>query len=263
MLFFGSWKDGLQIYLFWGRKGQGKSYVQYRLFETLTKEYYKTEKKYPELPHRKYYSSQKFSEEVEKRELGKHLAYWRHPEELYSIRNADIGWDEIGKDIPAGSWTDTPKELKQVFSHLRKRGNRLFANTQVFEDIDIAFRRQIDHAYLIEKTWGSRDISITLPPIRRIYGIVRKTEFDPQHLEFERNPEYREELKPSFFQILHFSNYMFIKRKWIDLYDTKMELPAYRARGLKEWILECVEGQNCQQKDKFGNPHRKIFHEPV
>lgn len=252
-----------KIYLFYGKKGSGKSLFQARLAYELIQEYYRTEKKYPNLPHRKYFSSQKLSPAFEAKELGKHLEYWTHPDQLYKVRDADIGWDEIGKDIPAGSWADTPKELKQVFSHLRKRGNRLFANTQVFEDIDIAFRRQIDHAYLIEKIWGSRDISITLPPIKFIYGIIRKTEFDPLHLEFERNPEYREELKPSFFQILHFSNYMWIKRQWINLYDTKSELPAYRARGLKEWILECEEKENCQLKDKFGRPHRKIIHEPV
>jgi len=85
---------GLYIYLLYGKKGQGKSATQSYIAQKLIKSYYKTEKKYPHLPIRKYYSSSKFSKEFEDKELGKHLEYWSNPEELYFLRNVDIGWDE-------------------------------------------------------------------------------------------------------------------------------------------------------------------------
>jgi hypothetical protein len=243
----------LGIYLFYGKKGSGKSLFQARLAFNLINEYYKIEKKYPSLPHRKFYSNQKFSSSFEKKELAKHIIYWTNPKELYDIRNADISWDEIGKDLPAGSWADTPKDLKQVFSHLRKRGNRLFANTQVFEDIDISFRRQIDKAYQLNKVFGSRDISATLPPVKHVYGLIIKREFDPQHLEYERDETKREEINPGFF-----GSFMFIKRKWVDLYDTQSELPAYHADSLWGYEMKCIGGRNHEPCGKVHVAHRPV-----
>jgi len=59
----------LKATLFWGKKGSGKSYVQGVLLSELFKEYYKTEEKYPYLPHRVLYSNQKFSDQIRKKIL--------------------------------------------------------------------------------------------------------------------------------------------------------------------------------------------------
>lgn len=249
---------GLKVYLIYGRKGSGKSLYMARLALQLFKSYRRQEKHYPKLAKRKLYSNIKFSEKVEQEELFNHLEYWTHPEQIYTVRNSDIFWDEIGKDLPAGSWADTPKEIKQIFSHLRKRGNRLFANTQVYEDIDVAFRRQTDHAYEIVKWFGSKDISASLPPPKNIWGILLLRQFDPLQIEYERDPEKREELVKSWIPEI-----IFISRKYVEAYDTTAELPAYMPTSLKEIVMTCREGENCRDKNKDGSPHLKIRHIPV
>jgi len=234
-----AWKRDLKIYLYWGDKGSGKGYFLFYVASHLIKQYFKNEKKFPNLPKRKLYSSMKFASEFEKIHLydvklnpGGHLHYWTNPRQLYGIRNADILWDEIGKDLPSGSWADTPKKLKQVFSHLRKRGNRIFANTQIYEDIDIAFRRQIDYAYRLEKHFGSVDISATLPAPRFIWGLISVKQFDPKVVEIIRNEEEREEY------ISH-ARYYVIRKKYVKLYDTTMELPPYLPDKLEHITYTC------------------------
>ena len=265
-------KEKLAIYLQYGKKGQGKSLVQAVDALSLFKEYWKTEKKYPDLPRRIYFGNQKFSKEIEEKELGIHLYYWSNAKQLrwcprkdcwvgnypHSIHDTDIGHDEIGKDLPAGSWQDTPPWFKQVFSHLRKRGNRYFANTQVYEDIDISFRRQIDFAYKIEKIFGSGDVTDTRPKPKYVWGLITSRAFDPMILEHEKNPEKREKLQegePTFFAR---TEIILIRKKWIEAYNTKDEIPPYKPDTLEHVEVWC-EDDNCEKHGKhYGKP--KIEH---
>lgn len=279
-MFFISYKKIGKIYLTYGEKGTGKSLDQATIATKLFKEYAKTEKKYPHLPKRIYFGNQKFNEEIEKRELGIHLYYWTNAKQLrwcprqecwetkkyinqdnpngkHPIHDADIAHDEISKDIPASSWADTPPWFRQLFSHLRKRGNRYFANTQVFEDIDIAFRRQIDQAFMIRKVFGSSDLTATRPAPKLIFGLIVKVEFDPRLLEWERDPEERE-LKN---KISRFPTLIWISRKKINIYNTKDEIPPYKPDTLEHHELFC-EDPNCEKHGKIaGKPkveHYKI-----
>lgn len=252
-----AWKRDLKIYCYYGAKGNGKSYFCAYILKKLIDSYYRIEKYYPNLPHRRIFTNQKLAPDFEKKELHTHLEYWSHPRELYHLRNVDILWDEIGKDLPAGSFATTPKSLKQIFSHLRKRGNRLFANTQVFEDIDVSFRRQIDFAFHIKKLCGSQDVSATLPPPKFIWGVIQVRRFDPLFLEAQRDPLLRDMGYDGM------PRWYVIRKKYIQLYDTTMELPAYKPDKLEETILTCVEGERCADYDpKTGCPHQKIIHTP-
>lgn len=253
--------SGLKIYLFYGRKGSGKSLFHALLISHLIDSYYRTERRYPQLKKRKVYINQKLSLDFENQELHKHFEYWTNPEELYSLRDSDITWDEIGKDLPAGDWANTPKQLRQVFSHLRKRGNRLFANTQVYEDIDVAFRRQVDYAYRLRKLIGNRDISASLPNPKWIWGIITYREFDPMLLENERDETKRDTFKR--LEFLALPHFFFIRKKYVNLYDTQAELPAYQPDKLREIVMVCREGDKCKKKDALGRPHMIIKHEPV
>lgn len=262
--------SGLKIYLTYGKKGSGKSLSQARDAIKLFKEYLKTEVRYPKLPKRIYYGNQKFSKEIEAKFLGTRLFYWTNAKELrfcprtdcwlgkerHSLHDADIAHDEIGKDLPAGSWADTPKWFRQIFSHLRKRGNRYFANTQVYEDIDIAFRRQIDFAWEIKKVFGSGDVAASRPPIIRPWGLIIKRKFDPMILEHERDPEKRankQEVSGS-----GIPEIFFITRKLVNAYNTKDELPPYKPDTLEHVDLYC-EDDNCPKHGRInGTP--KIEH---
>lgn len=259
-----AWKRDLKIYCYYGAKGQGKSYfcafIAYKIIET----YRRTEKRYPSIAKRSFWSSQKFSDEYEKKELyhktknpDGRLNYWSHPSQLYALKNVDILWDEIGKDLPAGSFANTPKRLKQVFSHLRKRGNRLFANTQVYEDIDVSFRRQIDFAYEIKKVCGSKDISSSMPPPKFIWGVMKVRRFDPIFLEHQRDPEKRDMNYDGIGRIY------FFRKKYIRIYDTTSEIAPYQPDKSYEVKITCVEGKNCSDYDpKTHLPHIKVIHVP-
>jgi len=219
----------LKITLFFGKKGSGKSLLNAWLALELLRQYKIMSQRYPVLAKRKYYANGKLSSEIEKR-FGEQLVYWNNPRELYRVRDADISWDEIGKDFPASSWNETPKEVKQIFSHLRKRGNRLFANTQVFEDIDVSFRRQVDFAYYVRKVFGSVDVTATLPPPKFIYGFIAIKQFDPLMLEREK----KRRIPMQFFPYV-----LRISRKLISIYDTGEELPPFMPDRVEHKILPC------------------------
>lgn len=237
----------LKIYFFYGKKGSGKSLFSALLVKALFNEYARMAKKYPKLPRRKLYvsSSLRLNKSIDRLHLKRDLEYWSSTGELYEIRNADIIWDEIGKDFPAGSWAETPKRLKQVFSHLRKRGNRLFANTQMYEDVDVSFRRQVDYAYKIEKVLGSPDVSATMPNSGKVWGLVKIREFDPMILEHVREEFNRIPLTGFPFCFL-------IRKKWIGMYDTQLETPPIEGGKLEHLINECEE---CGEKKVS---HRRI-----
>lgn len=225
---------GLKQYLFFGDKGNGKSMLAAYLAHYLFSSYAYTAKKYPQLPRRVLWSSQKFSEEIEAKHLGVDLEYWSSPKQLYDLRNVDILWDEVGKDIPAGGWTDTPKRLKQVFSHLRKRGNRLFANTQIYNDIDISFRRQVDRTFKVVKFVGSPDISASLPPVKTPWGLIVVYEMSKNDLENESDIE-KQKLKHTF----SLPRFCLIESELVKFYDTTMEIPPFRPTELEHVEYYC------------------------
>jgi len=285
-------RSNLAVYLSWGKKGNGKSLDQARQALMLFDEYRRTEKRWPGLPIRAVFSNQKMSLAIEEKEIpAGHLYYWSNAKQLrwcprlevdgkcfrscddlkctkrdeeghtvhykHPVHDMDIMHDEIGKDLPAGSWTDTPKWFKQIFSHLRKRGNRYYANTQVFEDIDISFRRQIDFAYQLTKSFGSGDITATRPPPKAIWGLIQKREFDPMMLEWERDPEKRERKREG--SGWKFPTLIWISRKLVSVYDTKDELPPYKADTLEHVDMWC-EDDDCEKHGRNkGKPRTEHF----
>lgn len=257
-----AWKRDLKIYCYYGAKGQGKSYFCSRAVYFIIKAYRLAEKKYKNVAKRQFWSSQKFSTVYEKKELWDEkknpdgrLHYWSHPSQLYNLKNVDILWDEIGKDLPAGSFANTPRKLKQVFSHLRKRGNRLFANTQVYEDIDVAFRRQVDFAFEIKKICGSKDVSASMPAPKFIWGAMQVKRFDPMFLEHQRDPDKRDMNHEGVGRIY------FFREKFVDLYDTHSEIPPYHPDKFYEEKITCISGKECSNYDKKTHqPHTVVRH---
>lgn len=240
--------NALTLYLFVGKKGSCKSMFGASLIQNITKRYERTKKRYPLLPLRSCYSNTKFSSNFEKLHLGKDLHYWENYRQLYGIRNADIYWDEVAKDLPQDSWKDTPRELRQVFSHCRKRGNRIFLNCQNIKDLDVNVKRQVDYLYRVRKWTGSRDISATLPPVKFIWGLASLTRYDVQKVLAQDDFDLvrPQSLIPSFF---------LIRRRYIDLYDTTAEIPAYRPDELEHYELHCKH-KGCTYHTKV--EHRKI-----
>lgn len=219
--------------------------------------YLKTEKKYPHLKKRIYFSKQKFTERIENLEWieknpGGHLYYWHNAYELLScprkecwrgkkihaLHNADIFWDEIADDIPREKWNELPEELKQIFSHARKRGNRIFANTQKYEMVAIDFRRQVDIACWCVKVFGSRDIDVTKPNPKMIFVFQMVSFFDPMDMENEDDPRNLMQLREGF------PSFHFYTRRDVSVFDTEWEVPPTEYNRMKELKFMCVEEMN-------------------
>jgi hypothetical protein len=245
------------VYLTEGKPGAGKSLDQARTALRILNGYFYIEKKYPKLPRRQFWSNQKFAPRIEAK-AGERIQYWNDVQQLkvcrrvacwrgsedHPLHDVDVGWDEVGKDLPSDSWLTTPKWLRQFFSHHRKRGVRIFANTQDYKAVDINVRRMVKNAYRVKKVWGSRDISVTLPPVRIIWGVIKKTYFDPDEIEYEIDPRKRISLVwPSFF---------WIGRKLVETYDTSQELPPYKSHLLSH------EESLCEKCGKVSVLHAHI-----
>lgn len=235
----------LGIYLVWGRPGMGKSLDQARTALKLFAQYKQIQKKYPQLPHRTMWSNQKFNDTLEKEHLHKDLFYWENPRQLKGLRDVDILWDEIGKDLPGDSWRDTPKWLRQLFSHYRKRGNRIYANTQDYKSVDINFRRMIKTAWRVKKVIGNRDISVTMPAVKNVWGIIKKQEFDPivvEQLGGDLIADIDQKHQKKFLGgIKSKTRYFLIKRKYVNAYDTTAEIPPYMPDKFEHHTITCED----------------------
>jgi len=165
--------------------------------------------------------------------------------------------------------------MKQLFQRCRKRSNRILFDAQVYEDVAIAIRRQIKHACMVRKLYGSSDIRADRPrPIQFtwwgffkqflggpevLWGRIMETEFDPKFLEWERDPEKRiERIESGESGIGGRTEKTFIRKKYVDFYDTQHELPTYRSSEMEHVELWCEE-PDCRLHGRLaGKP--KIEH---
>jgi len=224
--------------LIYGKIGEGKSLMTAVYVHSLMKEYKRMEKKYPDLPKRKLYSNIVFSDDFYN-EYKDRIVYWENVRQLIPVRNADIVYDEIANDLPADGWQSLNKKIRQVFSHCRKRGNRIIANTQDYKAVDINFRRQCKIAFKVRKFVGNRDISATLPPPKRIWGLILVRQFDPDDIEVESNAEKLKKLSFGMFPI---------RKKYISIYDTTKELPPYMPDTFEHSVIKCEHIRAMEKK---------------
>jgi len=276
------------LYLRYGDKGSGKSLLGAVTQVDFLREYDFMKERFSVLPQRVLFTSEKLNDEIEKEFLGRTLFYWSDPKQLkycprpdcwkknldirtygldyehqnnpekkHPCHDMDIYWSEIGRHLGADRSKDTPYWLKDLFAFCRKDGNRILMDTQVYEDISIAVRRQLGHASFCVKDYGSRDISATEPaPVEWtlknffdlkkhvVWGHISEYEFDPKYLEWERDPEARMKLQEENKKV----SGLFIRKKYIDIYDTKHRIPPYKA-GLEHVEYWC-ENENCEMHGK-------------
>lgn len=278
----------LTLYLRYGDKGSGKSLLgaidQVDLLASYSRNYEKYNKNslVEKFPLRILYTSELFNKEIEEVYLGKTLFYWKDPKTLrycprtncwkvgkHACHDMDIYWGEVGRHFGADRSSDTPYWLKDLLAFCRKDGNRIFFDTQVYEDLSIAFRRQLGHTFFCVKDFGSKDISADRPaPIqwtlknlfnlreRVVWGRISEYEFDPKFLEWERNPEARMRLQEEANENRKV-RWEYITWRSVNLYDTRHRIAPY---GLTlEHSETYCENDNCEKHGRnFGNP--KIEH---
>lgn len=189
--------------------GNGKSLEQARLSYKLIREYYKLEKKYPDLPKRFLFTNQELSNHItyrffknRPRDIFKrayedgHLKYWKQPEDIrycpikncykgdkvHALHDCDLFCDEGATLFPAtmrNAIDDMPGWMKTMIAQHRHRSIRIVLLTQDFMGINIAARRNVWETWAMEKKIGSRDPSPSLPPIKFKWGFYIKRKIDP------------------------------------------------------------------------------------
>lgn len=261
------------ITLTWARPGQGKGLDTARRIRKMFREYRKTEKRYPDLPKRVMLCNLKLSSALEQLHLlpdGIHrdLEYWENPRQLrycnrspcftgkvekHSVHDVDIVIDEIAQYCPSDGWKDLPRWLRKMFAQHRHRGIRIVANTQDYKAVDINFRRMVAKAFKVRKVFSSRDPSPTMPPVKSIFGLVIRREFEPDQIEEEGATSEKLE------QLRGMPHFFWISRKLVEMYDSYQDLPEYMPNTLEHVELTC-EDPNCKEYHK----HKpKVVHRTV
>jgi len=226
-----------------GAPGQGKSLYTADLAERLILRNIKWEKTGNK--RRLILSNMKFSPQFEEKYHG-YFEYWTDSNKLVTLTDCDIIWDEIATELDSRNWPNLSVEMKRFLSQYRKRGVDIYANTQDFSMIDQRARLMITHVRTLKKFLGSRDISTTKPPPKKIWGIIIVRDVENYR---ETNPEKKKYgFLPSF---------MFITRHIIEIYDTRQDIKAGEAPKLKHEVRYCefygVSGHPCEF-------HHKIIH---
>lgn len=208
--------------LTFGDIGSCKSLDQAQTSFGLLLQSLKFQKKY-NLPKREVWCNFHLNKEIQKRFYDR-LFYWRDPQQMVFTdypqntkirRNFDCVWDEIAVEIPSDKWKETDPEIRRFFAQHRKRGIRIFANTQDYMMVDINARRMATDIFQVHKIFGSRDPSPTLPPLKFIWGFGVKWRLDKALLRIDDQNRRHTDLIPRFIPIT---------RKAVNLYDTSEDI---------------------------------------
>jgi len=192
--------------------GQGKSLWTAKQIKYLVKRNKKAHAKY-NIPIRRVMVNQKMSEAFEK-EAGDFLGYWTSDAELINLRDVDIVWDEIATHLDARKFSELSQEMMRFLSQYRKRGLEIYANTQDFSMIDARARLMITGVWRAMKLCGSPDPSPTLPPIKRIWGIIILWKIE----NFKELDENKKQ-----YSLFGSTAFMF-NRFDVELYDTRQDI---------------------------------------
>jgi len=195
-----------------GSPGQGKSLYTARI----TKDLFKRNKKWFEKTGimRKIATNMKLASDIEK-EWGDFLTYWKNTDELCTLRDTDVIWDEIATELDSRNFATLSEELKRFLSQYRKRGVDIYANTQDFSMIDARARLMVTRVATLTKLFGSPDPSPTKPQVNQVYGVVMIRDV----INFKED-------KPEFKKYTMIPTFFFIDQEDIDLYDTRQDIPA-------------------------------------
>jgi len=173
-----------------GDIGSGKSLTLAKKIISCLRESIKIEKKY-HMPIREIWVNIPIREDIMKKYQDR-LHYWENPFEMifkdypYNRilrRDFDCFIDELAGYLAADKWRECPEQIRKFFARHRKRGIRIFGNTQDYMMLDINARRMATEVYKVRKLIGSPDPSPTLPPIKHIWGIIITRQVDKRSVE--------------------------------------------------------------------------------
>jgi len=155
---------------------------------------------------------------------------WEDPEELPSMGDCDVIWEEMGAHIDSRSWEQLPLQLRRWLQQHRHRGVNIFGNCQDFSDIDVAVRRLTGQLIYLVKIAGSRDPSPTSPPVRWIWGVIAKIYLDPRNYEEDKKMAKGV-----------FAGFEFITREGVELYSMRNDIKPGKYPPLQHRQRTCPD----------------------
>jgi len=163
------------------------------------------------------------------------IIYWNNLDELLKYDNVDVIIDEVGTYFDSRMWADLSLDVRRWLTQGAKTGIEIYGSAQDFAQIDLAFRRLVNHLYHITKLIGSGRPSPTKPPITRIWGVCSMRELNPR--------EYKED-KKSFDKTSLFPSFFLIERRYCEIFDTTQKILRSKPTPLKHIERDC-ENENC------------------
>jgi len=189
-------------------------------------------------------SNLKFSDEFFEysKEMGVPIIYWENLEDVIKYENVDVVIDEVGTYFDSRLWADLSLDVRRWLTQGAKSGIEIYGTAKDFAQIDLSFRRLVNHLYHITKLVGSRRPSATKPPVTKIWGVCSMRELNPR--------EYKED-KKSFDKTSLFPSFFWIARRHCEMFDTTQKIQRSKNVPLKH-IERLCELDNCS--------FRKLMH---
>jgi len=215
-----------------GKESSGKSLKLARVAKDLVIRNYKWAKQSGIV--RPIASNLRFSETFEEY-AKKHnipIIYWNNLDHLIALKDCDVIIDEIPNYFDARGWKELNLNVRRWMTQGAKAGIEMYCSAQDFAQVDIAFRRLINHLYKVTKVIGSRRPSATKPPITKIWGICAIAEIDP--LRFD-------EVNEKFNRISTFPSIFFITKENCEIFDTKQIIEISDPLNLEHTRRDCLE----------------------
>jgi len=178
----------------------------------------------------------KFSDAFEKEHEG-WIVYWSGMHQLTQLRDVDVLWDEIAKDLDSRNWALLTAEELAFLSQIRKRGIDIYANTQDFSMVDARARIMITGVYTLYKIIGSPDLSATKPAPKKVWGLVWIKRVD----NFKETVMTKKK-----YSLLDLFNFMIIEKELTDVYDTRQIMARGTLPPLRHSVRKCeLHGEAC------------------
>jgi len=168
-------------------------------------------------------------------ELNVPIIYWTNLDELIKWDNCDVIMDEVGTYFDARLWADLSLDVRRWLTQGAKSGIEIYGTAQDFAQVDLSFRRLVNHLFHIAKLLGSRRPSATKPPVKRIWGLCSIRELNPREYKEDKKAFDSTQIIPAFF---------LIERVYCEMFDTTQKIARSAPTALRHVDRSC-ELETC------------------
>jgi len=164
----------------------------------------------------------------EARSKGIPIEYWKDLDELVLLENCDVLMDEVGNYFDSRGWGELSLDVRRWLTQGAKCGVEIYGTAQDFAQVDIAFRRLVNHLYHIRKVAGSRRPSATRPPVKRIWGLCYMRQLDPVGYD-----------EAKFKSISLIPDFFLITKRNCEIFDTNQKIVKSKPAPFRHIVREC------------------------